>query len=64
MTTKVWIPELIGLQPSATSSSIATWIEDLRQALLDVGLVQTTDTGQFDSGTFVWTPPEIGRAHV
>lgn len=57
MTIKTWVPEPIGLQPSATSSSIATWIEDLRQALLDVGLVQTTDTGQFDSGTFVWTPP-------
>ena len=57
MTTRVWVPKPVGLHAAATSSSIATWIEDLRQALLDVGLVQTADTGQFNAGTFAWTAP-------
>lgn len=57
MTTRVWVPPPVGLHAAATSSSIATWIEDLRQALLDVGLVQTADTGQFSAGTFAWTAP-------
>lgn len=57
MTTRVWVPQPVGLHAAATTSSIATWIEDLRQALLDVGLVQTADTGQFNAGTFAWTAP-------
>ena len=57
MTTRVWVPQPVGFHAAATSSSIATWIEDLRQALLDVGLVQTADTGQFNAGTFAWTAP-------
>ena len=57
MTTRVWVPQPVGLHAAATSSSIATWIEDLRQALMDVGLVQTADTGQFNAGTFAWTAP-------
>ena len=59
MTTRVWVPPPVGLHAAATSSSIATWIEDLRQALLDVGLVQTADTGQFSAGTFAWTAPGV-----
>lgn len=57
MTTRVWVPPPVGLHAAATTSSIATWIEDLRQALLAVGLVQTADTGQFSAATFAWTAP-------
>ena len=57
MTTRVWVPQPVGLHAAATSSSIARWIKDLRQALLDVGLVQAADTGQFNAGTFKWTAP-------
>jgi hypothetical protein len=34
---------------------VAAWIEDFRQAMLDIGLTQTADTGQFDAGTFTFT---------
>lgn len=57
MTTKIWIPQPIGFHASATTASISTWIEDLRQAFLAVGVTQTSDTGQFDSSTFTYTKP-------
>lgn len=57
MTTKIWIPQPIGFHASATTASISTWIEDLRQAFLAVGVTQTSDTGQFDSSTFTYTAP-------
>lgn len=57
MTTKIWIPQPIGFHTSATTASISTWIEDLRQAFLAVGVTQTSDTGQFDSSTFTYTAP-------
>ena len=58
MTAKVWIPPNdVGYPPGVTSAAVALWIEDLRQAILEVGLVQTADTGQFNAATFTTTDP-------
>lgn len=58
MSAKTWLPaNPIGFPSGglATSAFVAAWIEDFRQAMLDIGLTQTADTGQFDAGTFAFT---------
>lgn len=53
MTTKVWIPTApVGYTSTSTNAQQAAWIEDFRQSLIDVGLVQTADSGQFTTGTY------------
>lgn len=55
MKAKIWIPaNPIGLPSTANAAFIAAWIEEFRQAMLDIGLVQTGDTGQFNLGTFTF----------
>ena len=62
MTAKTWLPSApIGLPASATTAFVAAWIDEFRQAMLEIGLVQTDDTGQFDPGTFVYTHPTAGN---
>lgn len=58
MSAKTWLPSSpIGFPSGglATSAFVAAWIEDFRQAMLDIGLAQTADTGQFDAGAFTFT---------
>lgn len=58
MTAKTWIPtNPIGLPSAADTAFVRAWIEEFRQAMLDIGLVQTDDTGQFDVGTFSYSHP-------
>jgi hypothetical protein len=57
MTAKIWTPPAIGFPSGATGQQVIDWIENFRQAMLEIGLVQTADTGQFDPATFVYTPP-------
>lgn len=53
MTTKVWIPTApVGYTATSTNAQQAAWIEDFRQSLIDIGLVQTADAGQFTVGTY------------
>lgn len=53
MTTKVWIPTApVGYTGTSTNAQQAAWIEDFRQSLIDIGLVQTADSGQFTVGTY------------
>ncbi|WP_305831469.1 hypothetical protein, partial [Klebsiella pneumoniae] len=39
---------------TANAAFVAAWIEEFRQAMLDIGLVGTGDTGQFDPDTFTF----------
>ena len=58
MSAKTWLPSSpIGFPSGglATSAFVAAWIEDFRQAMIDIGLTQTADTGQFDAGAFTFT---------
>lgn len=64
MTAKLWIPPPVGFPPTSTSASVAAWIEDFRQAMLDIGLVQTADTGQFDAGTYTHTQTTGEKAYL
>lgn len=58
MTAKTWIPaNPIGLPSAADTAFVRAWIEEFRQAMLDIGLVQAGDTGQFDVGTFSYSHP-------
>ena len=54
MATRIWFPPAAGFPLNTTTAAVSAWIEDLRQTLIGCGLVQTADTGQFDSSTFVW----------
>lgn len=52
MTAKVWIPtNPVGFPSGVTSAQAGAWIEEFRQAMLEIGLVQTADTGQFNVAT-------------
>ena len=58
MSAKTWLPaNPIGFPSGglATDAFIAAWIEDFRQAMIDIGLTQTADTGQFSAGAFTFT---------
>ena len=58
MSAKTWLPaNPIGFPSGGltTNAFVAAWIEDFRQAMLDIGLTQTADTGQFDAGAFAFT---------
>jgi hypothetical protein len=58
MAYKNWLSATVGLTALADdSTAIGLWIEDIRQAMLDIGLVQTADAGQFDQSGFAYTPP-------
>lgn len=54
MATRIWFPPAAGFPLNTTTAAVSAWIEDLRQTLIGCGLVQTADTRQFDSSTFVW----------
>lgn len=64
MTAKVWVPPPVGFHTTATSESVAAWIENFRLAMLEIGLVQTADSGQFDSSTYVYTSGEGEKAYM
>ena len=55
MATRIWFPPAVGFPRNTTTAAVSAWVEDLRQTLIGCGLVQTADTGQFDSSTFVWS---------
>lgn len=52
MTAKTWLSPPVGFQKDATTTTVVAWVENFRQAMLDIGLIQTNDSGQFDKNTF------------
>ena len=65
MATRIWFPPAAGFPRNTTTAAVSAWIEDLRQTLIGCGLVQTADTGQFDSSTFAWSDKgELGGSSV
>lgn len=67
MTAKIWMPaNPIGLPSTADAAFVAAWIEEFRQVMLDIGLVQTGDTGQFNLDTFAFahTTADMVSSHA
>lgn len=64
MTSKVWVPPPVGFHTTATSASVAAWIEDFRLAMLEIGLEQTSDGGQFDYSSFVYSATAGEKAYM
>ena len=55
MATKIWFTPSMVAHKDSTTEEIIAWIEDVRLSLIEVGLQQTADTGQFDASSFVFS---------